>query len=142
MVYAVLNDARNPDEVNASENSEQERQTQQKQQKQQKQPKQQGDVDQDDHSSTKRTANLPEHSIKHKWLLFFSSIYIFTFAGAMWGFGPMQLLLEEHGAFHSLCPPSDYDAGAGGDYNGGEINQDPDNPHNVCPEQAAMLISA
>ena len=133
MVYAVLNDARNLDEVNGSENSEQERQTQQKQQEQQ------GDVDQDDHSSTTRTANTPEDSVEHKWLLFFSSIYVFTFAGAMWGFGPMQLLLEEHGAFHSLCP-SDYDAD--GDYNGGEINHDPDNPHNVCPEQAAMLISA
>lgn len=133
MVYALLNDGRNPEEVNASENSEQERETQQKQ----KQQEQQADIDQDDHSSTARTANIPEHSVEHKWLLFFSSIYIFTFAGAMWGWGPMQLLLEEHGAFHSLCA-SDYD----GDYNGGEIHHDPDNPHNVCPEQAAMLISA
>ena len=56
---------------------------------------------------------------------------LYKFPGAMWGFGPMQLLLEEHGAFHSLCP-SDYDAA---DY-------DPDNPHNVCPEQAARLITA
>ena len=118
MVYAVLNNAGNVDEVvNDSEKSEHQIQIQ--------------DNDQDDDASPTRTANTPEHSVEHKWLLFFSSIYIFTFAGAMWGFGPMQLLLEEHGAFHSLCP-TDYDAS---DY-------DPDNPHNVCPEQAARLITA
>jgi|EP00979_Chaetoceros_neogracilis_P007731 hypothetical protein len=70
--------------------------------------------------------STPEYSIEHKWLLFFSSVYIFTFAGAFWGWGPLQLLLEENGAFHSLC---------------GEIDDAANNRQNICPEQSARLIT-
>jgi len=84
--------------------------------------------DSDDEISTSAT---PKDYVEHKWLLIFSSVYIFTFAGAMWGWGPMQLLLEENGAFHSLCQQG-----------GEEVDDTSKNPHNVCPEQAARLITA
>lgn len=43
-----------------------------------------------------------------RWLLvFFSALYVTLFAGAFFGYGPMQLMLEEHGAFSNQCEPNE-----------------------------------
>ena len=40
-------------------------------------------------------------------LCVFSITYSLLYTGAFFGWGPMQLLLEDNGAFHSACDPSD-----------------------------------
>ena len=47
---------------------------------------------------TKRTES------RNRWLLvFFTALYCTFLAGAFFGYGPMQLMLEEHGAFDYQC---------------------------------------
>jgi hypothetical protein len=57
-------------------------------------------------------------------LLVFSLLYIPLFAGAFFGFGPMQIMLEESGAFSSLCDTTNSTTE-------GE----------VCPAQTAQLLT-
>ena len=62
----------------------------------------------------------------YRWLVIFSALYIFLFAGAMWGWGPMQLMLERNGSFHYLCK---------------EETTSTEMEYEVCPEQTARLLS-
>ena len=62
-------------------------------------------------------------SPKKAGLLVFSLLYIPLFAGAFFGFGPMQIMLEETGAFASVCPES-------------TTTED-----KVCPDQTARLLT-
>lgn len=40
-------------------------------------------------------------------LVVFSALYVTLLAGAFFGYGPMQLMLEDHGAFSNTCPEDD-----------------------------------
>jgi len=86
-------------------------------------------------------------------LLGVSSLYTFLFVGALFGWGPMQLLLEQDGAFHWKCA-SDVDDGTTGDFensNNGDnatttttTATSTDNTNvvaNVCPEQTSALLN-
>lgn len=92
---------------------------------------------------------LPEQSImcsirrRKTGLLIFSALYIPLFAGAFFGFGPMQLILEESGAFASLCDTQrgenitvDMHAGSNGDDAISGASDDA-----ICPEQTARLLT-
>jgi len=75
--------------------------------------------------------NKRSHQVKkdHRNLLFlfiFSMGYSFFYAGAFFGWGPMQLLLEENGAFHSLC-----------ELKGSSLNT----LNDVCEKQTVSLIN-
>jgi hypothetical protein len=59
-------------------------------------------------------------------LLIFSLLYIPLFAGAFFGFGPMQIMLEESGAYASLCNDKDNSA---------------TQTQEVCPAQTAQLLT-
>ncbi|CAB9505732.1 expressed unknown protein [Seminavis robusta] len=71
-------------------------------------------------------------------LLVFSVLYIPLFAGAFFGFGPMQLMLEESGAFHSLCPAGN-DTGTSS--NNSTYEDQAPAEQEVCPEQTARLLT-
>jgi len=63
---------------------------------------------------------------QRRWLVAFSLAMTFCFVGATFGWGPMQLLLERNGAFHSKCSSS----------NGTDDDNDA-----VCSEQTAALLN-
>ena len=72
---------------------------------------------------------------QHKMgLLVFSLLYIPLFAGAFFGFGPMQIMLEESGAFASLCEYDD------DNYNV-TTTTSTDTYTEVCPAQTAKLLT-
>jgi hypothetical protein len=58
--------------------------------------------DDDDHDQRKATKRgIEEH---RRWMLFtFSAIYTFLYVGSFYGWGPMQLLLEENGSYSWKC---------------------------------------
>lgn len=61
-------------------------------------------------------------------LVVFASLSIFIYAGAFYGWGPMQLLLEQNGNFATKCPEG--------------WNQDEqENSNVVCAEQTAALLT-
>lgn len=60
-------------------------------------------------------------------LLVFSVLYIPLFAGAFFGFGPMQVMLEESGAFASVCSVDE--------------NNTQTDENAVCPDQTARLLT-
>ena len=60
-------------------------------------------------------------------LLVFSVLYIPLFAGAFFGFGPMQVMLEESGAFASVCGVNENTTQVDGD--------------GTCPDQTARLLT-
>jgi hypothetical protein len=70
-------------------------------------------------SNHEKKSESNANSRAHKWLFIFSALYTFFFAGAVWGWGPMQLILEVNGSYHSLCED-------------GEA---------VCPQQTARLLT-
>jgi len=80
------------------------------------------------HSSSHGVHDVPStgesNSTKmdRKMLLLFSAMYTFLLGGAAFGWGPMQLMLEESGSYHSLCANADDDA-------------------QVCPAQKARLLN-
>ena len=55
-------------------------------------------------------------------LLVFAYLYTFFFSGAFFGYGPMQLLLEENGSFASKCTAEEQQR------------------EEVCPSQSAALV--
>ena len=55
-------------------------------------------------------------------LLLFASLYTFFFSGAYFGWGPMQLLLEENGSCASKCTLDEQEKGE------------------ICPSQSAALV--
>jgi hypothetical protein len=59
-------------------------------------------------------------------LIFFASCSIFLFAGSFYGWGPMQLLLEDNGNFGAECS---------NEVKNSDINEA------VCPEQTAALLN-
>ena len=59
-------------------------------------------------------------SLDRKKLILLSSVCTFAYAGASFGWGPMQLMLENQGVYRSLCPLDDSE---------------------TCPEQAARLLN-
>ena len=46
-------------------------------------------------------------------LVIFASLYTFFVFGAFFGWGPMQLMLEENGNFASLCTPKEQEDDVG-----------------------------
>ena len=67
----------------------------------------------------------PEERVKARrryCLLVFAFLYTFFFSGAFFGWGPMQLLLEENGSFSSKCTEEE------------QRNEE------VCPSQSAALV--
>lgn len=70
-----------------------------------------------DEKQVQTTAKL---EARQRWMLvFFSALYSTLFAGAFFGFGPMQLMLEENGVFSDQCA------------------QDEETP---CPAQTSRLL--
>ncbi len=59
-----------------------------------------------------------------RFLFGFSALYILLFGGAFWGWGPMQLMLQEHGSYRSLCDNGDNTTSA-----------------EPCPAQSARLLN-
>jgi hypothetical protein len=59
-----------------------------------------------------------------------ASLYTFSFVGALYGWGPMQRLLEGSGAFADACSSSTPSA-----------NANTHNDNTVCPEQAQILVN-
>ena len=71
------------------------------------------------------------------YLFALTCVYVFWYAGAFFGYGPMQLMLERRGAFSYLCDDADLPEGA--------IDTD-ETPTTTtatttCPEQSAMLLN-
>ena len=67
----------------------------------------------------------PDERIKRRrryYLLVFAFLCIFFFSGAFFGWGPMQLLLEENGSYSSKCTDEE------------QTNQE------ICPSQSAALV--
>jgi len=64
---------------------------------------------------------------KKAGLLIFSLMYIPLFAGAFYGFGPMQIMLEETGAFASVCDNS--------------VDNTTVTKEGVCADQTARLLT-
>ena len=79
--------------------------------------------------TTTRTASSSSSGEANRYgLLLFATLYTFFFVGALFGWGPMQRLLEGSGAFHSKCTstaPTD------------ESNQD----DLTCPAQSTTIIN-
>jgi len=81
--------------------------------------------------STRTLHETPRTPLRHpacansdrRILLSLSAFCTFFFAGASFGWGPMQLMLENQGIYHSLCS-ADYGYG-----------------NTTCPEQAARLLN-
>jgi len=58
----------------------------------------------DNKDGTKDLSSLEEMTLRSRhWLLVLTGLYIFLFVGAVFGFGPMQLMLEEDGVYASQC---------------------------------------
>ena len=76
--------------------------------------------------NTKRKSRCP---YAQNVLMLFSALYTFLFAGGLWGWGPMQLMLEENGSFHYLCDDEQ------NDIDNNEMG------NNVCPRQTARLLT-
>ena len=55
-------------------------------------------------------------------LLIFAFLYTFFFSGAFFGWGPMQLLLEENGSYSSECTEEEQES------------------EEICPSQSASLV--
>jgi hypothetical protein len=69
----------------------------------------------------------PQMKRQRTTLIVFASFSIFVYAGAFYGWGPMQLLLEQNGNFATRCP---------------EANKDEQVKENVvCSEQTAALLT-
>ncbi len=69
-----------------------------------------------------------QKTITHRFLFGFSALYILLFGGAFWGWGPMQLMLQEHGSYTSLCDE-------GVDMTNALSTEEP------CPAQSARLLN-
>ena len=69
-----------------------------------------------------RTNNGKKQTRRRYCLLFFAFLYTFFFAGAYFGWGPMQLLLEENGSYASKCTADEREQGE------------------ICPAQSAALV--
>ena len=84
------------------------------------------DEDEDEVAKTKSASDdNPEERVKTRrryCLLVFAYLYTFFFSGAFFGWGPMQLLLEENGSFASKCTVEQQQRGE------------------VCPSQSAALV--
>jgi hypothetical protein len=73
------------------------------------------------------------HQINRRGLLVFSLLYTFLFVGAYFGWGPMQLLLEDNGSFSYKCSGSNQTTTSVPEENS-------DDPQGVCPSQTDSLI--
>jgi MFS family permease len=71
---------------------------------------------------------------RRRWLFGFSAIYTFLYVGSFFGWGPMQLLLEENGSFSWKCPATSADSVSSSVTSSGE------NTSVVCPEQTYALL--
>jgi hypothetical protein len=79
-----------------------------------------GELDQrDDH---KGSSIEKKDRFNRRGLMVCSCLFTFLYVGSFFGWGPMQLLLEENGAFRWKCDP-DYD------------------PEEVCPSQTSTLLN-
>lgn len=79
----------------------------------------------DPSSRADTVAKEEEEHIKHRrryYLLIFAFVYTFFFSGAFFGWGPMQLLLEENGSYSSECTEEEQE------------NEE------ICPSQSASLV--
>jgi hypothetical protein len=77
---------------------------------------------QDDKAINLAERNLQKENRHRLWLFIFSSLGTLLYVGAVFGWGPMQLLLEENGAFSWKCT---------------DAEQENDE---VCPEQTSALL--
>jgi MFS family permease len=83
---------------------------------------QQNDALQDDKAMNLAERNLQKENRHRLWLFIFSSLGTLLYVGAFFGWGPMQLLLENNGAFSWKCT---------------DAEQENDE---VCPEQTSALL--
>jgi hypothetical protein len=72
-------------------------------------------------------------------LIIFGSCSIFFYAGAFYGWGPMQLLLESNGNFQSKCSDESWES-LDDDESSEGVEAEPTNQ--VCPEQTSALLTA
>ena len=66
------------------------------------------------------------------YLFVLTCVYVFWYAGAFFGYGPMQLMLERQGAFSYLCDDADQPE---------ETDGATTTSTTTCPEQNAMLLN-
>ena len=79
-----------------------------------------------------------------RWGLFlFSVLYVPLFAGAFFGWGPLQILLEANGAFSSECEKDDIMNIVTNNATGSPATLllDDDGHPAVCPDQTAKLLT-
>lgn len=68
--------------------------------------------DKDDKEALSSSSNKKKQKKRQRYiLLFFAYAYTFLFAGAFFGWGPMQLLLEQNGSFSSKCTAAEQQEG-------------------------------
>ncbi len=79
------------------------------------------------------TKKSKKETIAHGLLFGFSALYILLFGGAFWGWGPMQLMLQEHGSYSSLC----HDNG----FSTSNTTASMLLPKESCPAQNAKLLN-
>lgn len=97
-------------------------------------------VKQRDHQNN---ANSPLHKRRRQWLFGLTCLFIFLFVGSFFGWGPMQLMLENNGAFDWKCD----DDGENSESNNTAstnttINDDDDDGNStVCAAQTAALLN-
>jgi hypothetical protein len=70
-------------------------------------------------------------------LIVFASFSIFVYAGAFYGWGHMQLLLEQNGNFATKCPGGK----SSGNYEDEDEERNDDDVVVVCSEQTAALLT-
>ena len=79
------------------------------------------------HSEDGASETNSTSKMNRKMIFLFTSLSIFLFAGASFGWGPMQLMLEENGAYHTLC--------------GSENPKSAGVLENVCAAQTSKLLN-
>mmetsp|Transcript_22493 Transcript_22493/g.62435 ORF Transcript_22493/g.62435 Transcript_22493/m.62435 type:complete len:557 (+) Transcript_22493:133-1803(+) len=78
--------------------------------------------------SPKKPWNTERRQSRRRHGLFvFACLYTFLFIGAFYGWGPMQLMLEENGTFSSKCDGYDFDEN--------------DSSDDICPAQSSALVN-
>eukprot|EP00529_Nitzschia_sp_RCC80_P016876 CAMPEP_0113499098 /NCGR_PEP_ID=MMETSP0014_2-20120614/31555_1 /TAXON_ID=2857 /ORGANISM="Nitzschia sp." /LENGTH=653 /DNA_ID=CAMNT_0000393227 /DNA_START=167 /DNA_END=2128 /DNA_ORIENTATION=- /assembly_acc=CAM_ASM_000159 len=83
-------------------------------------------------TTTPNDGNIHPNNTDKIMLIIFGCCSIFFYAGAFYGWGPMQLLLEANGNFQNKCSDEWWEI---------ENQNDEDSESSACPEQTSALLT-
>eukprot|EP00559_Dactyliosolen_fragilissimus_P006294 CAMPEP_0184870804 /NCGR_PEP_ID=MMETSP0580-20130426/38844_1 /TAXON_ID=1118495 /ORGANISM="Dactyliosolen fragilissimus" /LENGTH=124 /DNA_ID=CAMNT_0027373099 /DNA_START=11 /DNA_END=381 /DNA_ORIENTATION=- len=97
----------------------------------------------DDNNNKKKMDSKFQHTRVALYII--TAMVTIFYAGAFYGYGPMQLLLERDGAFASKCTLTIIDNEEVTDGNNGKANDDNDNEKEtdiiICDAQTTSLVT-